>query len=139
MTTAAALVTVAATRTSEHLPANRLAVSTPVFDRLFREQGVSLMDAAIGAAKLRVRPIIMTAFAFILGKTRTGRHTYAIGSNEFIAKNMGINVDRYKFLAFLISGIFFGFSLSSSSSLMMANSTIFLCAFPFWLSEKSSV
>lgn len=37
MTTAAALVTVAATRTSEHLPANRLAVSTPVFDRLFRE------------------------------------------------------------------------------------------------------
>ena len=36
-------------------------------DRLFREQGVSLMDAAIGAAKLRVRPIIMTAFAFILG------------------------------------------------------------------------
>ena len=35
-------------------------------DRLFREQGVSL-DAAIGAAKLRVRPIIMTAFAFILG------------------------------------------------------------------------
>lgn len=36
-------------------------------DRLFREQGASLMDAAIGAAKLRVRPIIMTAFAFILG------------------------------------------------------------------------
>ena len=36
-------------------------------DRLFREQGVSLLDAAIGAAKLRVRPIIMTAFAFILG------------------------------------------------------------------------
>ena len=36
-------------------------------DRLFREQGASLMDAAIGAAKLRVRPIIMTAFAFIMG------------------------------------------------------------------------
>ncbi len=36
-------------------------------DRLFREQGKSLMEAAIGAAKLRVRPIIMTAFAFILG------------------------------------------------------------------------
>lgn len=41
MTTAAALVTVAATRTSEHLPANRLAVSTPVFDRLFREHLVT--------------------------------------------------------------------------------------------------
>ncbi|WP_290539863.1 efflux RND transporter permease subunit [Alistipes sp.] len=36
-------------------------------DRLFRRQGVSLMEAAVGAAKLRVRPIIMTAFAFILG------------------------------------------------------------------------
>ena len=36
-------------------------------DRLFNEKGLSLMDAAIGAAKLRVRPIIMTAFAFILG------------------------------------------------------------------------
>lgn len=36
-------------------------------DRLFREQQMSLLDAAIGAAKLRARPIIMTAFAFILG------------------------------------------------------------------------
>ena len=36
-------------------------------DRLFREKGATLMEAAIGAAKLRVRPIIMTAFAFILG------------------------------------------------------------------------
>ncbi len=35
--------------------------------RLYFEQGLSLLDAAIGAAKLRVRPIIMTAFAFILG------------------------------------------------------------------------
>lgn len=37
MTTAAALVTVAATRTSEHLPANRLAVAPAVFARLCRE------------------------------------------------------------------------------------------------------
>lgn len=36
-------------------------------NRLFFEQGLSLMDATIGAAKLRVRPIVMTAFAFILG------------------------------------------------------------------------
>jgi len=36
-------------------------------DRLFREQRLSLLDAAIGAARLRVRPILMTAFAFILG------------------------------------------------------------------------
>ncbi len=36
-------------------------------DRLFREEGLPLLEAAMGAAKLRVRPILMTAFAFILG------------------------------------------------------------------------
>lgn len=36
-------------------------------DRLFFEQGLSLEEAASGAARLRVRPILMTAFAFILG------------------------------------------------------------------------
>ena len=36
-------------------------------DRLFREQGMSLMDAAVGAARIRLRPIFMTAFSFILG------------------------------------------------------------------------
>jgi len=36
-------------------------------DRLFFEQGKTLLDAAVGAARLRVRPILMTAFAFILG------------------------------------------------------------------------
>lgn len=36
-------------------------------DRLFFEQRMSLLDAALGAARLRVRPILMTAFAFILG------------------------------------------------------------------------
>ena len=36
-------------------------------DRLFFEQRLTLADAAVGAARLRVRPILMTAFAFILG------------------------------------------------------------------------
>ena len=36
-------------------------------DRIFFEQGVSLAEAAIGAAKMRLRPILMTAFAFVLG------------------------------------------------------------------------
>lgn len=35
----------------------------------FFEDGMELRDATIEAAKLRVRPIIMTAFAFILGVT----------------------------------------------------------------------
>jgi len=33
----------------------------------FQEHGLSLFDAAIKAAKLRFRPILMTAFSFILG------------------------------------------------------------------------
>lgn len=36
-------------------------------NRLFFEQGLSLAEAASGAARMRVRPIVMTAFAFILG------------------------------------------------------------------------
>lgn len=36
-------------------------------DKLFREQGLSLMDAAVEAARIRLRPIFMTAFSFILG------------------------------------------------------------------------
>ncbi|MDD7593139.1 MAG: ABC transporter permease [Peptoniphilaceae bacterium] len=45
---------------------------------------------------------------FLLNYTKIGTYTYAIGSNERIAQNMGVNVDRYKWLAFLISGFFFG-------------------------------
>ncbi len=38
-------------------------------NRMFFNQNMSLKRAAIEAAKLRVRPILMTAFAFILGVT----------------------------------------------------------------------
>lgn len=44
----------------------------------------------------------------ILNYTRIGTYTYAIGSNEFVARNMGINVNKYKVLAFVISGGFLG-------------------------------
>ncbi len=36
-------------------------------DRIFFEEGRDLLESAVEAAKLRVRPIVMTAFAFILG------------------------------------------------------------------------
>jgi multidrug efflux pump subunit AcrB len=32
-----------------------------------REEGMSTLDAALEASKLRLRPILMTSFAFILG------------------------------------------------------------------------
>jgi HAE1 family hydrophobic/amphiphilic exporter-1 len=37
------------------------------FAKVRYEAGMSLMDAALAAAKLRLRPILMTSFAFILG------------------------------------------------------------------------
>jgi HAE1 family hydrophobic/amphiphilic exporter-1 len=37
------------------------------FAKMRRDQGISAIDAAMEAAKLRFRPILMTAFAFILG------------------------------------------------------------------------
>lgn len=57
--------------------------------------------------------LILAVIAFIvayllLNYTRIGTYTYAIGSDEFVAKNMGINVNKYKVIAFIISGAFFG-------------------------------
>jgi hydrophobe/amphiphile efflux-1 (HAE1) family protein len=39
------------------------------FARMKREEGKSIADAAMEAARLRLRPILMTSFAFILGVT----------------------------------------------------------------------
>ena len=53
--------------------------------------------------------VIAFAVAYLLlNYTKIGTYTYAIGSNEFVAKNMGIKVNRYKILAFIISGAFLG-------------------------------
>ena len=57
--------------------------------------------------------LILAVLAFVvayllLNYTRIGTYTYAIGSNEFVAKNMGIKVNKYKVLAFIISGAFLG-------------------------------
>ena len=37
------------------------------FAKMLREQGQDAVSAALGAARLRLRPIMMTSFAFILG------------------------------------------------------------------------
>ena len=52
--------------------------------------------------------VTFAAAYLILNYTKIGTYTYAIGSNEFVAKNMGIDVNKYKVLAFVISGAFLG-------------------------------
>jgi ribose transport system permease protein len=44
-------------------------------------------------------------FAFYLSKTRMGRHTYAVGSNEEAARRAGINVNRVKIITYIFSGM----------------------------------
>lgn len=46
--------------------------------------------------------------AFFLRYTRIGTYCNAIGSNEYVAKNMGINVEKYKFIAFVLLHFFVG-------------------------------
>ena len=45
---------------------------------------------------------------FILNYTKIGTYCNAIGSNEFTAKNMGINVKKYKLFGFMLLHFFVG-------------------------------
>jgi D-xylose transport system permease protein len=47
---------------------------------------------------------VLAAGTFILTKTRAGRYIYAIGGNVEAARRAGINVNRYRLLAFVFSG-----------------------------------
>lgn len=51
---------------------------------------------------------LMIAAIFIAKFTKMGTYFYAIGSNEEGAKQAGINVNKYKILAFTLSGLFTG-------------------------------
>lgn len=45
---------------------------------------------------------------FILKYTKLGTYVNAIGANEAVAKNMGVNVDKYKLIAFVLCSGFVG-------------------------------
>jgi ribose transport system permease protein len=47
-------------------------------------------------------------FHFILAKTRIGRYTYAVGSNEEAARLSGIKVNQVKNITYIISGLLAG-------------------------------
>jgi ribose transport system permease protein len=47
-------------------------------------------------------------FSFILGKTRIGRYTYAVGSNEEAARLSGIKVSQIKVYCYMFSGFLAG-------------------------------
>lgn len=58
--------------------------------------------------KLAPYPVLIVAavviiFAFILGRTQFGRHTYAIGGSKDAALRAGINVDRHLLLIYVLA------------------------------------
>jgi ribose transport system permease protein len=66
-------------------------------------------------------------FSFILGKTRLGRYTYAVGSNEEAARRAGINVNRVKTVTYIFSGLLaalVGIILASRMTTSQPNSAI---------------
>ena len=48
--------------------------------------------------------LVALAFGFFLRKTRMGRYTYAVGSNEEASRLSGIKVKRVKIVAYMICG-----------------------------------
>jgi HAE1 family hydrophobic/amphiphilic exporter-1 len=68
------------------------------FAKMLREQGKDALSAALESAKLRFRPILMTAFAFILGVTPL---LTASGAGAESRKVMGVTV----FMGMLIATI----------------------------------
>jgi len=66
-------------------------------------------------------------FAFYLSKTRMGRHTYAVGSNEEAARRAGINVTRVKIITYIFSGMLaalVGIILASRMATSQPNSAV---------------
>ncbi len=47
---------------------------------------------------------MLAAGSFILTRTRAGRYIYAIGGNAEAARRAGVNVNRYRLLAFMFTG-----------------------------------
>lgn len=45
---------------------------------------------------------------FMQKRTKLGKHMYAIGGNEVLAKQAGVNVDRVKVLIFSLTGVIYG-------------------------------
>lgn len=59
---------------------------------------------------------------YILYSTKIGVYVRAIGKNELMAENMGVHTDKYKFLGFVICGVFAGvtglFTISYTSTMI---------------------
>jgi D-xylose transport system permease protein len=67
---------------------------------------------------LPVVVLLLLFWTFVLGRTRFGRHLYAVGGNAEAARRAGINVRRLKIAAFIICS-----SMAAVSGLLAASYT----------------
>jgi ribose transport system permease protein len=79
--------------------------------------------------------VVAILFGLLLGRTRFGLRTYAIGSNETAARRAGIRVDRHLILVYAISGLLAGVAgvlvtanFSSASPIAGANDELYAIA-----------
>lgn len=101
--------------------------SLSVFATQGQEQILNAQYAVFGSYPANLILALLAFFlcSFIIQYTKVGTYTYAIGSNEFVAKNMGVNVNRYKVVAFVLCGFFVGImsvlTISYGSSMTAAS------------------
>jgi HAE1 family hydrophobic/amphiphilic exporter-1 len=69
--------------------ASKNAILIVEYAREKRAEGMEILDAAVEAARLRFRPILMTSFAFILGVLPL---VLATGAGASARKSIGISV-----------------------------------------------
>lgn len=66
-------------------------------------------DKPLGIANIiLVALFIAIIVQFFEDRTRVGRHLYAIGGDEALSQQLGVNVDRVKIIAFAIAGCLYG-------------------------------
>ncbi len=102
--------------------------SLSVFATHGQEQILGSSTTAFGSYPANIILALCAFFiaGLIIKYTKIGTYTNAIGSNEYVAKNMGVNVDKYKVVAFLLCGFFVGImsilTISYGSSMTAATS-----------------
>lgn len=85
-------------------------------------------SVAVGNLNIPVQVFYFLGIAIlaslVLGKTRFGRHIYAVGGNDTAARLSGINIDRVRIAVFAITGLLVGVAALLHSALVSQGSHI---------------
>jgi D-xylose transport system permease protein len=87
-----------------------LAVAGVVLAMIFNTNRSSFTDLKGMPWAIPIDVAVLAVGTYILTNTRAGRYIYAIGGNVEAARRAGINVNRYRLLAFMLSGFVTGVS-----------------------------